>query len=209
MFKKIAAIGLCLLFVSFGVSGVAKAKPLDIVESKHINAMQGYGHSFLSRSRDFEIEGTVSIDNVIMQQQYLDKVPISIRNKFFSNGGCMILTAEDIATKIGSPEWEGMILGAQNGNTILIHASSRAISRSTVHEWGHYFDYKLGRVSNSREFRWLYEKNRGRWIYMYGRASSDEFFAESFQQMILYPEEFIKRYPGIYYYILNYINAFE
>ena len=97
----------------------------------------------------------------------------------------------------------------------LVHLNSGYCEMSLAHEMGHYIDYIAGStdyffytkseaVSNSEEFKAIYERE---WntsgLAAYFTNSSEEFFAESYDQMKYNPEEYYEKCPETCAFIDN------
>lgn len=195
--RRFLAIGLAL--IAFFMPAIGRAEPLGTVRLERFDGQNRPNVAITAlQNWAFEVDGDVSFTTKLLQRQYLNKVPANIRDRFFQNGGRMILTTQDIAVMTGSPELKGRVLGAQNGFNILIMADDTAIRRCTLHEWGHFLDYQLKYVSRTEDFKQMYRDNINRWVYIGGYGGLEEFFAEAFQQSILDEEYFSRKYPDLY-----------
>lgn len=78
------------------------------------------------------------------------------------------------------------------------------VNNTVLHEVGHYVDYKCGRISDTEEFRKVFDSEKYN-IHEteYNISSNREYFAESFKNYILYENKVKHRTPKTYEYILK------
>ena len=91
--------------------------------------------------------------------------------------------------------------------TIWISNTERAITKSTIHEVGHYVDYANGIVNKSDEFKAIYNAEKDNFVIpggnaSYAKSSTQEYFGEAFQECILYPDIMITYCPQTYAFIM-------
>jgi Mlc titration factor MtfA (ptsG expression regulator) len=85
-----------------------------------------------------------------------------------------------------------------------------------IHEIGHAIDYKVNgnvmlRESNSKEFKALYEEESqlmepiSNSLAGYAATNEEEYFAEAFQQYILFPENLQQTAPETYAFMKEFV----
>ena len=100
-------------------------------------------------------------------------------------------------------------------NKPVIHVYADRIGDTFIHEVGHAVDYTVNGnqfvpESNKSAFTKVYASEKDNWVPLgedvdgYAASSVAEYFAESFQQYILYPEYLQQNAPETY----DYMNVF-
>lgn len=157
----------------------------------------------------FVLEGNVREAVGRYAKLYYYCVPEKIRNAFHEEGWQFILTDKDIASVYYHGPIEGRLAGLTDisEQSIYIHARKEDIRRALIHEFGHYFDYRLSMNSiNHDEFKAIYKKEKAffneKWkIDDHAISNEQEYFASAFEQMILYPEVLKEDCPKTYSYL--------
>lgn len=140
-------------------------------------------------------------------------IPTPLRTEFTLDGWKVSIITGDMATLF--PEHAGAeALTVVENKMIYIEDRQKAFRDSLVHEFGHYLDIKEDRVSQSDDFKALYDSEKG---YLYevdnynnnGISNSTEYFAECFEQYVMYPELLQETCPQTYEYIGNIVEKYK
>lgn len=103
-------------------------------------------------------------------------------------------------------------------NKPVIHIYADEIGSSFIHELGHAIDYTVNgnqfmKQSNSISFNKIYKEEKNDWVPLcenvggYDASTVEEYFAESFQQYILYPEYLQENAPLTYEYMEQFVTT--
>lgn len=119
----------------------------------------------------------------------MNKIPGDILSKLSEDGFVIVFTS---SLQLG---------GKIDYNNKIITIKNRT---SLLHEIGHYVDYKCGRISDTEEFRKVFDSEKYN-IHEteYNISSNREYFAESFKNYILYENKVKHKTPKTYEYILK------
>lgn len=164
---------------------------------------------------DFQFEGEISNESIEIAQKYYFKIPENFRNRFKENGWRIIISDEDLNEKyyesISSIPIAGLTV--YNDKTIYLGNYGINLSEAVIHEFGHYFDFINGRISNTEEFLKLFHKEKNNLYFLSNtlknnaKEQSSEFFAECFQQYFNRPELFKDTCPETYQFFLNLLEV--
>lgn len=162
---------------------------------------------------DFEFEGEISNESIEIAQKYYFKIPENFRNKFKENGWKIIISNEDLNEKY----YESIIpiagLTIYDDKIIYLGNYGIHLSEAVIHEFGHYFDFINGRISNSEEFLNLFDKEKNNLYFLNNtlknnaKKQSSEFFAECFQQYFNRPELLKNACPDTYQFLMNLLDV--
>lgn len=136
-------------------------------------------------------------------------VPANILNAMTSDGWVITLTSENLSDRYFKGIYSTVNAVTDSTiKTIWINNTSRAITKSTIHEIGHYLDYKSGIINKSDEFKRIYTAEKDNFSIpggnaSYARSSTQEYFGEAFQECILYPEMMMQNCPQTYSFIMS------
>ena len=95
--------------------------------------------------------------------------------------------------------------------TIYLEDRASAITSFIIHETGHILDYLLGWASSSQEFTEYYNSEKDSFVEVgkqddNSTSSTMEYFAEVWNQSILYPESCKSSAPNSYAYVTRIIS---
>ena len=138
-------------------------------------------------NRLFALEGDIRESSINLATIYYKAIPWELRKDFVKEGWNLIITDKNINDEYYNGEIKRELAGLTllKEKKIYISHKSRHIRQAMVHEFGHYLDIKLGFVSETKEFKEIYEEEKEhikeKWKFD-GHASSNsqEFFAECF-----------------------------
>lgn len=166
----------------------------------------------MTDSNQFEIDDflSYSCDESLNEslQRYIDKVPDHVLNAIQGIGYQMELVKEAGANfqLIG-------VCGVTNTNDkrILIQAKESKFRRSVVHEIFHAYDDYLSFISESSEFKEIYESEKEKFKVCdyhstHYLSNVREYFAEACQEYIYHPDDLKINTPKTYEFIEDCIN---
>lgn len=204
------------------IGGVIIMIGMSVLMSLYINyeRMQITDKEYIviEQEEDVPLDGELPTEAMSLEelQTYLNErlalVPENVMNALIADGWQIILTSENLSERY----FQG-ILSTVNAvtdstiKTIWINETERAITKSAIHEVGHYLDFKFGIINTSPEFVSIYEAEKRSFKVVdgsagYARTSSQEYFAEAFQQCILHPENVQTNAPMTYAFIMNLVS---
>ena len=163
-----------------------------------------------------EKDGNVDDEIVAYANEYIEKIPLNIRQKFVDNGWKIYVTDKNLS-KLFCNNVYNSIAGVTLYDEKIIYIEDRknAVKLGTVHEIGHAIDEMLNTISYSQEFEELYNLEKNNFIEKnnintdYARQNDSEYFAELFQQTILYPDSCKVNSPKSYEYMNNLIENIQ
>lgn len=153
------------------------------------------------------LEGRVSKWDAEKLIETLKVVPDKILQDFNKDGFEIILTDVNISEKYYKGKVIGIISGlfVEEDKKIYISRKSNYINYATIHEIGHYFDFKNNWSSVSKEFINIYESEKEKLKTVscddHYKSNSKEFFATSFKEFLKNPKRLKKYTPLTYEYI--------
>lgn len=176
IFKStVAFIGVCFLMIT-------NAYAEQVTSGEHLANMEYY---------PFITEGRISGNIMAVQESYYERIPRSVLELFKQDNWKFVLTSKDIATNYYEKDI-GSIAGITRLDEHIIYIENResAISRATIHEIGHFYDFVHNGISVSDEFIDIWKEESNGLLGLKGVdrhdiSNSQEFFAEVFQQKIL------------------------
>lgn len=176
------------------------------------NRVSGIKDSNTDENSLFEVDDflSYSCDESLNEslQRYIDKVPDHVLNAIRSIGYEMELVEEAGADfqLIG-------VCGVTNTNDkrILIQAKESKFRRSVVHEIFHAYDDYLSFISESSEFKKIYESEKEKFKVCdyhstHYLSNVREYFAEACQEYIYHPDDLKINTPKTYEFIEDCIN---
>lgn len=155
------------------------------------------------------LEGRIFESDVTKLIKTLGIIPDEILQDFNNDGFEIILTDVDISKKYYKGDVAGTISGlfVESDKKIYISRKSNFIEYATVHEIGHYFDFKNNWISVSKEFINIYNAEKEDLkTFSYDehyKSNSKEFFATSFKEYLKNPKRLKKYTPLTYQYMNN------
>ncbi|SEW38942.1 hypothetical protein [[Clostridium] fimetarium] len=139
----------------------------------------------------------------------LANVPGNLVDGFNKSDWKILVTYKNIASTYGgsSGSWCGLTL--TNEHKIILEADGSKFRSSVVHEFFHYVDYSHGWLSNTGEWKSIYEAEKD--IFQpsgysedgHYKSSAQEFFAEVGQEYCYNPNGVLQLAPRAYAYMLN------
>ena len=160
---------------------------------------------------EFDVEGSVSSELLNYMNSYYQKIPSNVKEAIRNKGWRVCLTTASLKDRYG---YSGSIAGITDSKAkgIFVEARKNAIRRATIHEVGHFVDWITGWSSRTEEFLAIYDAERGSFneqdkVDNHNTGNSTEFFAEIFNQMILYPEICSSSAPMAYTYVMNCMHS--
>ena len=166
------------------------------------------------QQQGFELENVLVLDGNIADRSlgkvelYYQTVPWEIRKQFVKDGWKLAVTDRDISSAYYDGPVKGELAGLTDSRvkTIYIHEKVHHIRNALLHEFGHYFDLRVGIASDEDGFMSCYEKEKDVFVRpwksdTHAMSNTAEYFAESFQRFILEPETCKETQPLTYEYI--------
>lgn len=157
-------------------------------------------------------EGNIKSRHIKKLLKVIETIPSHILECFNEHGFQVVLTDVNIAERYYHDTSLGDIAGlfVENESTIYISSKRNYINHSTIHEFGHFFDYINDWSSLSKDFTNIYieEKDNLKIISHdnHYKSNSSEFFATSFQQYLNNPEKLKNEVPKTYNYLKEMLN---
>lgn len=155
------------------------------------------------------LEGKIFKRDAKKLVEVLEDIPDKILQDFNEDGFEIILTDVNISEKYYTGDITETIAGlfVESDKTIYISRKSNFIKYSTVHEIGHYFDFKNNWISESQEFQDIYEIEKEKLkTFSYDehyKSNSKEYFATAFKEYLKNPKRLETYTPLTYKYIKN------
>ena len=206
--KKVQLIGgvIIMLGVSVLVSVYINYKQTKMTTEEYVVIEQ--------EEEDIPLDGEIPSEVIAEEdlQAYMDErlalVPQNVLAAMSEDGWQVVLTTENLSERYFQGIYSTVNAVTDSTiKTIWINKTQRAITKSTLHEVGHYLDYKFGIINRSQDFQSIYEAEKANFKVVggsatYARSSSQEYFGEAFQQCILYPESMQTNAPMTYAFIM-------
>lgn len=154
-----------------------------------------------------QLIGDVSEKNYTKAITNYCKVPENVREAFQLDGWTLSITTENLEdTWFAGWGYSAVASGYDDSLKEIRLEDTKNGANAIVHEMGHYVDGKLGYISNSDEWKEIWEKE---YTTTYGNSSSLEGFAESFEHTYMYGAKYQKTHPLSYEYIINACSQIE
>ncbi len=132
-------------------------------------------------------------------------LPEKIQNLFLQDRWKISVVDYDLNRAYFDGKYEEVLGVTQyEEQTIFIADKEEAAQRAVLHEIGHWLDHHYGWLSDSEQFRKIYQKECDNFAEIYKTVQIDnekELFAEGFLQYINYPEKLRKEAPMLYAYL--------
>lgn len=157
-------------------------------------------------------EGNVDFNLISTAQNYFYKIPQNVVNYLESNGVHIYITDTNLANRFFAGQFSSVMgCTVYAEKNIYIENRSSAVKSSIIHETGHMIDYLCGWASSTEEFNDCYISEKDSFVEVgkqdnNSTSSTIEYFAEVWNQMILYPESCQSSAPRSYEYVKNIIN---
>lgn len=154
-----------------------------------------------------ESDGDINDLTIDYLNEKLNMIPKPLLDKYFNNGGKILITDKNIATTYYDKYNFGNVIGIHDAtkNVIYISNSEYAIDNALIHEFGHVLDNMSGWKSMDEYFYQIFEKEKDTFdVYSvdnHYKKNEREFFAEVFQQYILDPESCKSSAPMSYDFV--------
>lgn len=142
----------------------------------------------------------------------LEKLPEKLLKTFEEEGWKICITDCDINKVFYDGKYE-LVLGTTNyaKKQIYIADNERAIQEATMHEIGHWLDYRNGFLTNTDAFGEIWDAEASAFIRAYQATcvrDRKELFAEGFYQYMLNSSQLQMKTPALYDFINERICAF-
>ena len=148
-----------------------------------------------------QLIGDVSEKNYTKAIQNYCKIPENVRESFQLDGWTLSISTEHLEdTWFAGGGYSAIASGYDDGLKEIRLENTTNGANAVIHEMGHYVDGKLGYISNSEEWKEIWEKE---YTTKYGSSSPLEGFAESFEYTFNYRTDYQKTHPLSYAYIMN------
>lgn len=131
-------------------------------------------------------------------QYYLNLLPDNIMKKFNDDGWIIEFDDENKTKMIEYESNDSIGITINLHKKIIISPKKRHIDESLLHEIGHYVDFQSNYCSKNEKFLEIFEKEKdfykkNKFVFCYyngsyAKRNSEEYFAEMFQQYIMYPK---------------------
>lgn len=152
---------------------------------------------------------------VNMTNNYLEKVPENIKEKLENEGWNIHITNKNLADEFKVEGYDKISgLTVYEEKNIYVEARSTAIKSSLIHEIGHAIDSSSGFISQNNDFNDIYKNEQNSFVESgnedssYGTTSNIEYFAESFNQFIQYPQQQNENTPETFKYMENLVENY-
>lgn len=150
-------------------------------------------------------DGYVDDSYVEIVNQQLSAIPAYIQDAFVRDNWAVYVTDIDIGQTYYPGQFD-MVMASTNyeEKRILIEDRMDAVYESPIHEVGHWFDLYLGFVSNTDEFKAVYQAESAAFIRAYGSdcvRDEMELFAEGFWHYVLNPAGLQAVSPQLYQFL--------
>lgn len=155
------------------------------------------------------LEGRIFKRDAKKLVEILDDIPDKILQDFNEDGFEIVLTNANISEKYYNGDVTGIISGLfiESDRKIYISRKSNFINYATIHEIGHYFDFKSNWISESQEFQSIYEVEKEKLkTFSYDehyKSNNKEYFATAFKEYLKNPKRLETYTPLTYKYISN------
>ena len=140
----------------------------------------------------------------------LEYIPDYLKNLFNNNGWKIIIEdreLDEVFPEEGSPddpETHLQGLTVPNDKTIYLNPDTWSVHQACVHEFGHFVDFALGKLSFQNDFKDAAELDKSEFLENY--SSYDDYqegecFADSFASYLIYPKGFNNYCSNLYTYM--------
>ena len=153
-------------------------------------------------------DGEVSDSYISLANNYFEKIPENLRNILINEDWNIYITDKNLAKEFFAGSHKKVAgVTIYDKKTIYIEARSSTIRTSLIHEVGHALDSTKSFISNKNSFNTIYKNERDAFVEVgneesnYGISSRSEYFAETFNQFVLYPEQQKINTPKTYEYM--------
>lgn len=195
-------LGLAVCLVLFSVYKKTSTRDLVIVEGEDEVPLDG------------EISDTALTQEELNQllQEELAKCPSNVLSSFYADGWQIVLTDDNLSDKYFQGIYSTVNAVTDSTiKTIWISNNQHAIQKSTLHELGHYLDWKFGIVDATDSFKQIYEAEKKNFKLVsgssaYAKTSAQEYFGEAFHQCIVNPDGMTQNNPSTYSFIMALVN---
>ncbi len=196
-------VGLCLIFGIVQIFNSNNSNDMVIVEGEDEDVPLAGEIPDVALTQD-EL-------NQLLQTE-LAKCPTAVLTALYADGWQIVLTEENLSDKYFQGIYSTVNAVTDSTiKTIWIANTQRAIEKSTLHEIGHYLDWKYGIINTSSDFQRIYGEEKANFKLVsgssaYAKTSSQEYFGEAFHQCIINPDGMIQNNPSTYAFIMALVN---
>lgn len=211
-------INIAFLTISFTLLAITSYLAISTLHTKRISLLSHGRNNDKLVSYSEYIKGE-NVEDVFytapLLEEGISKIPHNVISAYYRDGGFFCFCSEDSLYEMNnSAAYDetsvynnrnrytlgGFYLGGElYNNVICLNVENPYVDSTVIHELGHYVDNKVGRVSRTDAWEevWLTERcNSGLGDYFTGDAG--EYFAESYCQYKLNPEELQAKCPMTY-----------
>lgn len=199
---------LLLLFTGYHVYSIGQENKMVETKAQKNTDKEGIVYAEDNMEHPFILEGDVKTKNIAYAASYYYALPEELRRNFAESGWRIILTDEDISKEYYDGDVKGHLAGltVSEDKKIYVHDTRSDIRRALIHEFGHFFDFQTEMTSKSFRFTKMYwtekEDLKEKWkMDDHATSNSQEYFAESFAQFVLYPGDLKENCPQTYKYL--------
>lgn len=150
-------------------------------------------------------DGKVSNELMDLAQTKLALLPSNVKDAFLNDGWDIILTDMDLNLTFYNGKYTEVLGNTIYGEGIIyIKSDEQAVNQAILHEIGHWLDFHLGYVTDSDEFRTIFEKEANSYIQNYQTTcvrNPKELFAETFWQYVENPQKLEILNPKLYWFM--------
>lgn len=168
------------------------------------SALHGVRLHYGEQIGNITIKGSASTDEIEQLQKEISKVPEWISQRFIDCGGVIYLSERPLSDVFSDLDPKDGAIGvfSPTNKAIWIYNSETSIEDATIHEYGHFLDSSLDRVSKSEDFQACYEMEKQAFLLIdqnkYHIESAQEYFAETFELFIKSPRKLKRSCPATY-----------
>lgn len=153
------------------------------------------------------VQNIGGVDTALIQMfndSYL-MIPENIREKFEEDGWKISATTENLGRKYFGKKMSILALTVTDEKAIYIDDREKA-RYSVIHEMGHFIDFSSGFVSGTEEFEEIFNEEVDllrsfHKTHINNTSTAVEYFAESYQAMIIESEKMMEKCPNTYQFV--------
>lgn len=167
------------------------------------------------RSREYEnftiwLEDGASVKWAEEAMSYLSKLPERFLKELTSKGWMFIITPRSLENVYGSQVTNTVGLTIYYEKRIYVQNDSFSIGYCSLHETGHAFDFLHGFLSYGTQWQEIYTSEAEQSGFdHYFTDSATEYFAQTFQAYVMYPDIVKNRTPKAYEYMSTLFEAYK
>lgn len=189
----------------FGVDAVSAIEKWPGDSAYERETVTGYNY--------IRIYGAVTNSQIETIENQLSQMPSKLLKDFEENGWTLILTTDDLTLNYaGEEDYSASGVTKTYDKTITVNTRFRSTPNTLAHEFGHFLDHQLDRVSSGEKWLRCYE-SEWQGLYVLSRrfhsiGTASEYFAESFSWYIERSDELKEKCPMSYEFIDKIIKSY-